>query len=382
MRVLMISLDRNLLGDKKAFGDAMERHKIYGKYVENLDIIVLNKGQKDKIKINENVTVYPTNSFSRFFYFFDILKISQRIFKKSKFDLIVCQDPFVIGLAGYLIKKKNGAKLIVHSHGDFFGNKFWLQESFLNRFFLLLGAFVIKRADAVRAVSQKVKEKIIKMGVSEDKIFQISTPIDFEKFFHPNKKEIKKIQEKYQNKEIVLFVGRLVLAKNISLLINAFQEVLKNYSEAVLLIIGSGELKNELKEEVEKKGLKKNIYFLGAKQQNELINFYWASNFLVLASSNESFGKVFLEAGACRKPVIASATAGAKEIIKDGKTGFIVPINNKEALADKILFLLKNKEKQEEMGRVFQKEIKENFSQEKNVQKIIEMWKEVLGEKE
>ncbi|MEA2089053.1 MAG: glycosyltransferase family 4 protein [Patescibacteria group bacterium] len=377
MKVLMISLDKNLLGVKMSFGDAIDRHKIYGKYVDRLDIIVMNKksvGKSEIFKIAENIKSYPTNSLSRFFYFLNVYKLGKKIYKSRKFDLIVCQDPFLTGLAGFLLKKKTKAKLIVHSHGDFFGNFFWLKENWFNLFLILIGKFVIKKADAIRVVSQGIFDKLVKIGINKKKIYRISTPVDLEKFSKFNNEKVLEIKNKYCNKKIVLFVGRLVKAKNIFLLIDSFKQVLKEYQNTVLLIVGDGEQKEILRARIKKENLENIIFLLGAVNHNELPNYYKASEFFVLSSTNESFGKVLIEAAATSKPSVASDTVGAREIIQKDKTGFIVPINNKKELSEKILLLLKDKEKTKEMGRRAYDYVFNNFGFQASVKKIIKMW--------
>ncbi|MBT4277474.1 glycosyltransferase family 4 protein [Candidatus Falkowbacteria bacterium] len=381
MKILMISLDKNLLGIEGAFGDATERHKLYGKHVENLDIIVMNKGKESELEISHNVRAYPTSSWSRFCYFLDAYKIGKKIFQKRKFDLIVCQDPFLTGLAGYLLKRKTKTKLVVHSHGDFFGNKYWLKENWFNLPLLCIGKFVIKKADAIRVVSGVIKEKLVKMNILENKIYKISTPVQLEKFSQFNNERVEEIKNKYNNRKIILLVGRLVKAKNIFLLIDAFKKVLNGYNDTVLLVAGSGELKEDLEKQIEKHNLQEKVFLLGAVNHDDLPNFYKACEFFVLPSTNESFGKVLLEAAAAKKPSIASSTIGAQEIIQEGKTGFIVPINDKDKLTGKILFLLKNKEKTTEMGEEARSYILKEFSLEKSIEKIIKMWNAVYKAK-
>ena len=62
-----------------------------------------------------------------------ILKKSQKFYEKYHYDLIVCQDPFITGSLGAQLKKKFGPKLIIHFHGDFLDNPYWLQENFRHR---------------------------------------------------------------------------------------------------------------------------------------------------------------------------------------------------------------------------------------------------------
>ena len=89
MKVLMISIDKGLVGGKE-LGDVVERHRKYGEHVEVLDIIVLSKKGFTERQISKKVKAIPTNSSSKFGYFFDALRIAKKKFQivKSNFEMI------------------------------------------------------------------------------------------------------------------------------------------------------------------------------------------------------------------------------------------------------------------------------------------------------
>ena len=177
MRILMISIDRTLLGTDYS-GDVLERHQKYAQLAGKLDIIVLSKKAQSsdrvksfsKNKISPELTVYPTNSSRKINYISDVFEIAKKIYWPDKFHLIVTQDPFLTGLAGWLIKKRFKVPLLVHFHGDFWRNKYWLRERWFNPMFLVLSKFLIKGADGIRVVSSGIKKKLIKAGIDKSKI--------------------------------------------------------------------------------------------------------------------------------------------------------------------------------------------------------------------
>lgn len=374
----MISLDRNLLGLKKE-GDTLERHKKYAEFVESLDIIVFNRNNNlaRQEKFNK-LEIYPTNSFQKINYIFNAYRIGKNLCQQKKIDLIDTQDPFLTGLVGYFLKKKFKIPLEVHCHGDFFKNKHWLKENILNYLYLFLGKFLIKKADAIRVVSQGIKEKSIKMGISENKIKVISTPVDLEKFEKFDVNKVTEIKRYYRNKKIILFVGTLNKAKNVPLLLDSLSLVKQKFDNFFCLIIGEGsEIKN-LKIKIKNLKLEDQIKLLGSISHNELVNYYGVCDFLVLPSFSESFGKVILEAAATSKPTIATQTTGASELILDGKTGFLTPIDNKERLAKKILLLLNNQNLTNNLGEGAKEYLKQRFNQDKNIKEIINFWQEII----
>ena len=119
----------------------------------------------------------------------------------------------------------------------------------------------------------------------------------------------------------------------------------------------------------------------GKIEPEEITNYYHASDVCISSSKHESFGKVLVEAMACGLPVVATATIGSKEIVVDGKNGFLTPIGDSAALAKKVLYLLNNPETARQMGENGQKMVKEKFNREKIVQKILNFWQDLIRNK-
>ena len=180
--------------------------------------------------------------------------------------------------------------------------------------------------------------------------------------------------------QIILFVGRLEKVKKLDWFLKIFKTLITNHQSPITLkIIGKGSQENKLKYLVKKLDLADKVKFVGQLLQNEIINYYYNSDIIVLPSISESFGKVLVEANACGKPVVATATTGAKEIIQDGINGFLVPIGDAEKMSDKILELLNNPKIAAQMGENGRKLVMEKFDGNRQLQKIKEMWQEIVN---
>lgn len=376
MKILMVSLDKTLLGANGG-GDAQERHRRYGEFVEKLDIVVFSRSGFQKNPISEKVTVFPTNSFSRFNYIFDVYKIGKKLFSQNNYDLIDVQDPFFTGLVGYWLKKKFKKPLEIHFHGDFWGNAF---QSEAGLFQLFLSKFIARKADGIRVVSSGIKEKLVNRGIPSEKIAVIPTPVDVEKFkaFEPEK--VKQIKDTYFNKKIILYAGRLVKVKNLPLLLKAVARIRNSKHDIVLLIIGDGGERAKLRRMVGRLEIDDAVVFITSAPHKDLINYYHAADIFVLPSWSESLGKVLIEAGAAGCPVVSTETTGARDIVVDGRTGYLVPINDENAMVEKILKVLRQDESErQEMAKNAQRILEEKFSQEKSIEKIVAFWKKMAG---
>ena len=120
MKVLSIGSDRNLFIEGS---DVRRRVVEYGKLVEELHIIVFSTRKLHitnyMLCVADNVFLYPTNSWSRWFYIFDALKIAKFALKNNAQWLVTAQDPFESGLASWLIKRKLRIPLQLQIHTDF-----------------------------------------------------------------------------------------------------------------------------------------------------------------------------------------------------------------------------------------------------------------------
>src|SRR5512136_2942298 len=108
---------------------------------------------------------------------------------------------------------------------------------------------------------------------------------------------------------------------------------------------------SRIKSLTEQHGLKDLVTFLGKKSQDSLPYYYSASEAVVVPSQYESFGMVALEAMACGTPVVASQIGGLAYLVQDGITGYTVPVDDPNELADRITSLLQNPDLRERMGK-------------------------------
>jgi D-inositol-3-phosphate glycosyltransferase len=157
------------------------------------------------------------------------------------------------------------------------------------------------------------------------------------------------------SKQVILFVGRIQPIKGIDTLIRAmalaFERAPELRQQVVLSIIGGGTESESGEEQSELARLQglcgalgigdDLVTFLGSKDQDTLVYYYSAASAVVVPSHYESFGMVALEAMACGTPVIASDVGGLSFAVADGFNGYLVPNGDADALASKVILVLK-----------------------------------------
>lgn len=187
--------------------------------------------------------------------------------------------------------------------------------------------------------------------------------------YNPNTYEgvdVKKPKEK-----LVFAAGRLTRAKGFDFLLKSWQLLEKDFPDWRLCIAGEGEEETALLAMKQQMGLKA-VEFAGNVEDIEA--YYEKAALFVLPSRNEGFGMVLIEAMAYENPVVSfSCKAGPKDIITDGKDGFLVPTGDFKGFASKMRCLMEDKELREEMGRRARESTK-RFQ----VEGIVAQWEELL----
>ncbi|MFH0853466.1 MAG: glycosyltransferase family 4 protein [bacterium] len=150
----------------------------------------------------------------------------------------------------------------------------------------------------------------------------------------------------------ILFVGRMDPRKGLKYLLRAFSLIVREVSNAKLIVIGNGLLRQWYERYVEPE-LRSQVQFLGFVSADELPRYYASCDvYCSPAVGNESFGIVLLEALATGKPVVASDIAGYRGVIRNNQDGLLVERANPLAIAEAIIALAKDKQKRQKFGQV------------------------------
>lgn len=207
---------------------------------------------------------------------------------------------------------------------------------------------------AFTAMSGNMARELEKLGCPSDKLMIHHTSVEIDKFtFSP---------PEYNGKDFnLLCVCQYVEKKGLSYLIKAFAKVSEKYPEAKLRIVGrpikANYVSMELDSLIQELGIVSKVLQLGPVPYNQLQEEYKKAHLFALASHTASDGgaegipTVLLEAQATGLPVISTRHAGIPEAILDGKSGFIVPEKDDNALAEKMIWFLEHPDKWKEMGK-------------------------------
>lgn len=306
---------------------------VYKNY--KVTIIILNKKNDYETIINKKVSVICLNSFR---FIFSIPTLTNYFYKLKPDFILASMWPLTsISIISWYLSGRKG-RLYVSEHNmlsissirelKIWSFKLWLSISLTYNF-----------CDGVIAVSNGVKEDLKKISfLNKKKIIVIHNPITFT---YNNNDDNSNIYKWNNLGSKILSVGSLIEQKDHKTLINAFNIISKKIN-AELVIIGEGHLFKKLTNQINKLKLSNKIKILPFT--TNLKKFYKEADLFVLSSKWEGFGNVIVEALEQGTPVVSTdCQSGPSEILTSKKYGELVPINNKNNLANAILRSLNKK---------------------------------------
>lgn len=195
----------------------------------------------------------------------------------------------------------------------------------------------LQGADRIFSVSESLRQHALEMGAGPpNKIRVVGNGVDADKFFPLPKADSRRALELPDDTEVLITVGGLVERKGFHRVIALLPELLARHPGLRYLIVGGpsaeGDWSERLRAQVQDLGLESVVTFLGALPHQEVKRALSAADVFVLATSNEGWANVILEAMACGLPVIATDVGGNAEVVRDGSLGTIVPFGDPPAL--------------------------------------------------
>lgn len=343
------------------------------------DITIFSSGNTKEsynfkvIRVNNKISISNTPLD------FVLPKLSKLV-KEEDFDLINAHMPvpFYADMAA-IAARRNNIPFILTYHNDVVkeGLLLGLLASSYNKSLL---QFTLRSADRIITPSPYVYNESPLIKNFADKTALIPPGVDPEKY-KPGEGHVKKRYNLSSDSKIILFVGAMNRGhshKGVDILLKAFSKI--KMENVYLFLAGTGDMIPEYKKLAQNLGISERVVFTGFIDEESLIDLYRGSYMLILPTLTpaEGFGMVLIEANACGTPVIGSKIGGIKYVIKDGKTGLLVPPGDPEALAKAMQRLLEDDELTKKMGSKGKKMVEKNYTWDKSVKLTARVFEEVI----
>lgn len=337
---------------------------------------------------------YPSPEHGLPFYLLTAARtrnLVNRLHRTEQFDVINCHH-LVPALGTYLIQYPNPI-YILNLHALYFlermdrlqhEEKFYSSYDPVSRFIKLFESVLLKKSSLIIAHSNFTKELIRKYFPSQlSKVVTIPPGVDISEFRFVGNKNIPRQKLGLPlEKPVLLTVRRLEYRMGLENLIKAMRDVVRKIPEVQLLITGKGNLRSRLDALIRQYKLEKCIKLTGFVPAGELPAYYQAADIFVIPTrALEGFGMVTLEAMACGTPVLGTPVGGTKEILGDFEPSLLFRNTTPEAIAEKLILFLENKNSLQELGRRSRKYVETNYTWEKTCMAYQELLKDTVLEK-
>jgi glycosyltransferase involved in cell wall biosynthesis len=315
--------------------------------------------------------VHPLHPLKDVLCLFDLVKL----FRQEKFDIVHTHSTKA-GILGRWAARIARVPIIVHTIHGFAFHDFmpaWKRQLYINLecsakpctdFFITVSELNRKEAVSLNLIELENSQTVYS-GINFSKLDRLSEP--------SQTRQKLEIPEEWQ---VIVMVGRLDKQKAPNILIDAFSQVIQQCPKTLLLLVGDGELRENLEEQVSKLGISQNVKFLGSRE--DIPEILKIADIFALSSLWEGLGRAMTEAMLVGKPVVVPNIYGIPEIVHHNETGLLFNGGDTEKLALHLIYLLQNPQKRERLGKNAQQLTRKLFDANLMVNQIEEIYQHLL----
>ena len=215
--------------------------------------------------------------------------------------------------------------------------------------------FLCRRADAVVTICEGLKNDLVGRGIAPSKIHVVPNGVDPDRFEPRPADAALRVRLGLNGGPVLGFIGSFYRYEGLDILIDAMAEILRVRPDARLVLVGGGEVEEELKAQVENRGLAKAVHFSGRVPQSETAAYYSIMDLLVYPRRSMRLTELVtplkpLEAMALGKIVVGSDVGGIRELVEDGVTGRLAPAGDVRSLARACISAIEDRGEMGAMG--------------------------------
>lgn len=234
----------------------------------------------------------------------------------------------------------------------------WIDNEILDILYGKADRLVLRNYAAVVAVSDAVKRRLVKAGIHEERIFLVRNGIDLRPFddappsLHCNSAP--------PRAPIVGFIGRLASEKGADIFLRAAAKALVELPSTNFVVVGEGPDRDKLESLIDELQIRERVTMLG--RRDDMPSVYASLEIMVSASRREGLPMAILEGMASSLPIVATAVGDVSAVVRDGRTGVLVPPEDSTLLASAIVTLLRDPDRRQQLGIAARKLIEDEFS--------------------
>jgi glycosyltransferase involved in cell wall biosynthesis len=304
-----------------------------------------------------------------------VLKTLREIVLRHDITLIHAHD-YKTDLFAFLLRRwlwRRKLALLSTAHA-------WVMLGFRGELYRRLDLRLMRRFDHLIAVSHATKKEMVDDGVPSDLISVIHNGIDTEVWARSKLSISLRAELNLTGAfPVIGYVGRIMPEKDLETWLRAAALVRKRFPQARFVMVGEGKDNSyleQLKRLAAELGIAERTHFPGYR--SDLLPVYASFDLFLLSSRREGLPNSILEAMAIGLPVVTTDVAGAKELVVNGETGFIVPQQDVQGLARAVLTILGDEQHRSAMAQAGRRRVECEFSFSGRLRRIEDLYEQIL----
>jgi len=335
----------------------------------------------------------PPSGYPRLGKYFMIPAAAHALYRlRHDYDLIYVCGLRVLGVVGVAMATLFGKACVLRSESEGELAGAFVRTDFVRRHPVLDGALtegiqlrnrVLMGTDRFISISTAITEEYLDVGVDQRQITTIPNGVDTERFRPPSDSEAARLRSELglPEKWVLTYTGKLNRGKGLTVLLEAWRELMERTQDIHLVLVGSGSgqylsCEDELRTYVREHGLEEHVTFTGYVENVE--EYLMASDAFVLPSESEAFGLSLCEAMACGLPCIGTTVGGIPDFVTDEENGLLGPPGDGTALEDAIWQLYSEEEMGRELGEKARTTVQQRFSMQAIAEAHVQTFADVL----
>ncbi|MBC2714604.1 MAG: glycosyltransferase family 4 protein [Desulfobacteraceae bacterium] len=310
------------------------------------------------------VAIRPLEDGKDYFRILNCYRILFSILRKETFSIIHTNGYFA-DIIGIPLAKFFRIPHMSTCHG-------YIDNDINLKLYNIIDIFLLKYSNQIISVADNIKNKLIKRGISENKISTITNavllPTLTSKEISKKRILIRRELNIKNDETLIGYVGRLSKEKGLKYLLTAGKELLDAGLPVKIILIGDGPLREDLKALMDNLGLQNYVIITGFKE--DVTAMLPALDMFILPSLTEGTPMALLEAMSYGIPVVATLVGGIPKVINNRKNGLLVSPSNSSEIVNAVMELINDKNLWEKISQGSKNSIQERFDLKKWVRKI------------
>lgn len=364
LRVLLVSRDPSAADPESP---AAMRMRAYASRVDALEVVAVGRAPAVPRTDCRGYHARVVDGRRGFLSLLEFRRETERAAYDLGATLVVAQDPFEAGFAARHAAARLMAPYIVEDHGAFFAGEVWASESSLNRLRASVGRRVVRSAQGIRAVSARAAEPYR----------ELAPGVPLETIPVAMRLAERRLEPKSSGPFTLIYAGRFSQEKNPMLVLQAFLKLRRVVPDARLILVGSGPEEESLRRTAADWTLGEAVSI--RPWTDDLASVYAEADVAVLGSDREGYGRFPAEAMSYGLPVVMTDVGLAREVVRNGTEGFVVPVGDAELFAEALAKLAKEPHVRQQMSAAARRRAETLPKPEEIVERVTRFWRKTAG---